>query len=183
MCFLLGNCKSLGLESWNEAEEPPSGLKGYLLGFPTSPSVHNAAPVEAVGWPLGVAGGLEDGSGDQAISWGRWTHFTSCHAQRGQAPPTLSFLQLHKFLSLLYALPFFVLGSTSSQRSEPVQLANPAKVSFTFFLSSWANFLPFCQAGLLYWDARIESRKAAPEYGWGRKVRRCKIFYSAVVHY
>lgn len=91
MCFFPGNCKSLGLECRNEAVEPPSGLKGYLLGFPTSPSAHNAAPVEAVRWSVGVAGVLEGGSGEQAVSPGRQTHFTSCHAQRGQAPPQLVF--------------------------------------------------------------------------------------------
>ena len=70
MCFLLGYCKSLGLECQNKAVGLPLGLKGFLLGFPTSPNAHDAASVEEVMWLVGVAGVPERGSGEQAVSYG-----------------------------------------------------------------------------------------------------------------
>lgn len=84
MCFLLGYCKSLGLERQNKAVRPPPELKGFLSGFPTSPNAHDAASVEEVMWLAGVAGVPERGSGEQAVSHSSWTQLTSCRAQRGQ---------------------------------------------------------------------------------------------------
>lgn len=71
MCFLLGYWKFLGLACQNKAVGPSRGLKGFLLGLPTSPSAHDTASVEEVMWLVGVAAVPEPGSGDQAASHGR----------------------------------------------------------------------------------------------------------------
>jgi len=70
MCFLLGYCRSLGLESQNKAVGPSLQLRGFLLGFPTSSKAHDAVSVEEVVWLVGAGGVPERGSEEQAVSHG-----------------------------------------------------------------------------------------------------------------
>lgn len=69
MRFLLGCWKFLGLACQNKAVGPSCGLKGFLMGLPTSPSAHDAASVEVM-WLAGAAAVPEPGSEDQAASHG-----------------------------------------------------------------------------------------------------------------
>lgn len=107
MCFLHGYCKSLGLKCPNKAMGPRPGLKGYLLGFPTSPNAHNAASVDEVTWLV-----------YQSVSLGsRHFHTVAEPSSHPAVPrgaelfPTWCSLQLYQLLSLLCPLHSLFWGS------------------------------------------------------------------------
>lgn len=157
MCFLLGYCKSLGMECPNKAVGPPPGLKGFLLGFLTSPNAHDAASVEGVVWLV-----------YQSVALGsRHFHTVAEASSHPTMPrgaeffPTWSSLQLYQLLSLLSPLHSLSWGSPYHRGASQSSLLTQHKC---YLFSYYPPRLVFCHFTKLGYC--IDMPELNPEEQW-----------------